>query len=71
MDLLSFVPCLGALLGLVATVWGIAIYVKAVAIANDFSLGRALAAVLIPALVGIGLALLGALVLLILVLVSG
>jgi len=71
LGILSFVPCLGQLLGLVAMVWGIAIYVKAVAVANDFSLGRAIAATVVPALVGLGLALLGLLTFFILALATG
>ena len=71
LGILSFVPCLEAVLGLAATVWGIAIYVKAVAVANDFSIGRAIAATVVPALVGAGLALMGLLVLFILALVTG
>jgi hypothetical protein len=71
LGILSFVPCLGQLLGLVAMIWGIAIYVKAVAVANDFSIGRAIAATVVPALVGVGLALLGLLTFFILALVTG
>jgi hypothetical protein len=41
LDVLAPVPCLGSVLGLVALVWGIAIYVKALAVVNDFSIGRA------------------------------
>jgi hypothetical protein len=51
LGIFSFIPCLGALLGLVATLWGIGIYVKAVAVANDFSVGRAATATVIPAAV--------------------
>ncbi len=71
LGILSFVPCLGSLLGLVATVWGIAIYVKAVAVANDFSIGRAIAATVIPALVSAGLALMGLLVIFVMALLTG
>lgn len=67
---LSLIPCLGGLLGLVATVWGIAIYVKAVAVANELSLGRAVVAVIAPALVGVVLGALGGLFLLILALIG-
>ena len=41
LNVLGFVPCLGGLLGLVATVWGIGIYIKALAVANHFSIGKA------------------------------
>lgn len=71
LDVLGFVPCLGPVLGLVATVWGIAIYVKALAVANDFSIDRAVVATVLPALVGAALALMGLLILFILALVSG
>jgi hypothetical protein len=71
LGILGFVPCLGGLLGLVATIWGIAIYAKALAVVNDFSIGRAIAATVAPALLGGALALLGMLVILVLALVSG
>jgi len=70
LDFLGFVPCLGPVLWVVATVWGIAIYVKAVAVANDFGIERAIAATAIPALAGMVLALLGLLVTLIPILMS-
>jgi len=65
LDILGIVPCLGGLLGLVATVWGIAIYVKALAVANDFTIGRAIAATVVPAIFFAVLALLGLLLILI------
>jgi hypothetical protein len=65
------VPCLGGLLGVVATVWGIAIYVKALAVANEFTIGRAIVATLLPALVIIVLSGLGLLALLIAGLAAG
>jgi len=71
LDILGFVDCLGPTLGLVATVWGIAIYVKALSVANDFSIGRAITATVVPTLVGAALALLGLLALLIIGLASG
>jgi len=71
LDVLGPVPCLGGMLGLVAIAWGIGIYVKAVAVANGFSVGRAIVATLVPALLGAALVLLGLLVLLILVLTGG
>jgi hypothetical protein len=71
LEILGFVTCLGGLLGLVATVWGIAIYVKAVAVANDFSVGKSILATILPALIGVLLVLLGLLVFMILALVSG
>jgi hypothetical protein len=71
LGILDVVPCLGGLLGLVAAVWGIAIYVKALAVANEFTIGRAVVATVVPALVGAALALMGLLFLLILALAGG
>jgi len=70
LDILSPVPCLGGVIGLVTTIWGIAIYVKALAVANGFSVGRAVASVVVPALVIGALALTGLLGILILALMS-
>jgi hypothetical protein len=41
---------LGALIGLVAGLWGVAIYVKATAAANEFGAGKATLATILPAL---------------------
>jgi hypothetical protein len=71
LDILHVVPCLGGLLGLIATVWGIAIYVKALAVANEFSIGRSIVATVAPALIGGILAATGMLTLLILALLAG
>lgn len=71
LGILSVVPCLGGILGLAATVWGIAIYVKALAVANGFSIGRATAATVLPALAGGALALVGLLGLFVLALALG
>jgi hypothetical protein len=71
LDILGFVPCLGGVLGLVATVWGIAIYVKAMAVVNNFSIERAIVATVVPALAGGALAMLGFLTIFILALASG
>jgi hypothetical protein len=54
----------------VATVWGVAIYVKAVAVANRFSLGRATAATVLPAMLG-AVAALGGLLMTVMVAVLG
>ena len=51
----TIIPCLGAILGFIAFIWGLAIYVKATAVANELSLGRALLAAILPAAVLIGL----------------
>lgn len=73
LSILSFVPCLGAVLGLVAFVWGVAVYVKGTAIANELSMGRAVLAVALPVVVVALLVLLVAIpvVALILVAVAG
>ncbi len=67
LDAFGFVPCLGALLGLIAFVWGIVIYVKGVAVANDFGYGKAILAFLLPLLVPIFLLLVLAIVVIALV----
>jgi hypothetical protein len=64
----SWVPCLGAVLSLIAFLWGIAIYVKATIVSHELSIGRALVAVFVPMavivlLVVIGAVLVGGLVL--------
>ena len=50
LDAFGFVPCLGALLSLIAFFWGIVIYVKGVAVAHDFGYGKAILAFLLPLL---------------------
>jgi len=55
LTILRVIPCLGAILGFIAFVWGLVIYVKATAVANELSLGRALLAAILPAAVLIGL----------------
>ena len=59
LDVFQPVPCLGGILGLVATVWGVAIYVKALAVSNEFGIGKAVLATLLPALVILLLSLIG------------
>jgi len=51
LDLFAFIPCLGSLLGLVAFLWGLVIYVKGTAVANEFGLGKAVLAVLLPVII--------------------
>jgi hypothetical protein len=55
LTILQVIPCLGAILGFIAFIWGLVIYVKATAVANELSLGRALLAAILPAAVLIGL----------------
>ena len=71
LGILDVVRCLGGLLGLVAAVWGAAIYVKALAAANEFSIERAIVATVVPALICAALALMGLLFFLILALAGG
>jgi hypothetical protein len=56
----AWVPCLGSVLGLIAFVWGIVIYVKATLVSHELSVGRALVAVFAPMLVIVLLVLVGA-----------
>jgi hypothetical protein len=65
----AWIPCFGAMLGLIAFIWGILIYVKATVVSHELTLGRAVVAVLLP-MVAILLFVLG-IVVLIGVLVSG
>lgn len=50
LNILGFIPCLGGLFGLIAALWGLAIYVKAVAVASDFGIDKAILATVLPAL---------------------
>ncbi len=70
LGILGFVPCLGGLLGLAATLWGIAIYVKAVAVSHRLSIGRAIVATILPGLLLGALLLMGGLTTLILALLG-
>ena len=63
LDAFRFLPIAGGLLSLVAFVWGGAVYVKGVAVANRFGIERALLAVLAPLLFAVGLAILTLIVL--------
>jgi len=71
LDVLSVVPCVGGVAGLVAALWGVAIYVKAVSVANHFSLGRAAVATLLPTILGAAAALVGLLLVITLAAVGG
>jgi hypothetical protein len=81
LDLLNllgrFIPMLACvfgplawLAGLLTFAWGVAVYVKATAVANDFGTGRAFAAAILPVVLAVLLALIG-LIVLILVLGMG
>lgn len=56
LGILSFVPVLGSILGVIVYVWGVAIYVKGTAVSHRLSIERALLAVLLPALIALLLA---------------
>jgi hypothetical protein len=55
LTILQVIPCLGPILAFVAFVWGLVIYIKATAVANELGPGRALLAAILPAAVLIGL----------------
>lgn len=71
LDIFDFIPFLGWLIGVVATLWGIAIYVKGLAAANEFGIGKAILAAILPALALIGLGLLIALVNFVVIAIAG
>ena len=54
--ILSPIPYLNTVAWVIATLWGVAIYVKATAVANQLDTGRALLAVFLPVLVPMFLA---------------
>jgi len=63
----AWVPLLGPVLGWIAFLWGIVIYVKATVVSHELTVGRALVAVFVPMvaivlLVVVGAALVGALI---------
>ena len=51
LDVLAWVPCLGAVLGLVGWGWGVGVYIKGTSVAQEMSIGKATLAVLMPILV--------------------
>ena len=51
LQIFSFVPFLGPVIALVALVWGIAVYIRAVQISQDFSGGKAVLIAFLPALI--------------------
>jgi hypothetical protein len=56
----AFVPVLGGILGFLAYFWGLAIYVKGTSVSHQLSIERALLAVLLPALIALLVAIVGA-----------
>jgi hypothetical protein len=75
LPILGLIPvaggCLGFLVGLVAFVWGVVIYVKGTAVAHEMSGGKALLAVLLPIILAILLVLLFILLIVVLILLGG
>ncbi len=51
LNIFQRIPFLGGLLGFIAFLWGLAIYVKATAVSQKMSIERALLAVFVPILV--------------------
>lgn len=51
LDIFARVPVLGGVLGVVATIWGVVIYIKAVAVSQELAAERAVLAVLLPVLI--------------------
>jgi hypothetical protein len=51
LGIFGFIDCLGGILGFVATLWGIAIYIKGLAVACDFGIGKATLAALLPGVI--------------------
>ena len=58
LDAFGFIACLGALLGFIAWAWGVVIYIKGVAVAQEINTGKAILAVLLPFMVAFLFALL-------------
>jgi hypothetical protein len=56
----AWIPCLGAILSLIAFLWGIVIYMKATMVSHGLTVGRALVAVFLPMLVIVLVVLVGA-----------
>jgi hypothetical protein len=56
----AWIPCIGAILSLIAFLWGVVIYVKATVVSHELSVGRAFVAVFAPMAVILLLVLVGA-----------
>ncbi len=50
LNLLAPIPCVGGVIWLVATIWSIVVYVKAVSVMTDLDVGQSILAVLAPAI---------------------
>jgi hypothetical protein len=55
LGIFSFIPFVGPALVLLGTIWGIAVYVRAVQVSQDFSGGKAFLITVLPALIVIAL----------------
>jgi len=53
-DAFGFVPCVGALIGLLGLAWAAVMYVKATSVVHEVSVPRAVVAVILPAVVLLG-----------------
>ncbi len=69
LQILSFVPCLGVVLGFIAWVWSIIVYIKATASAQELTIGKAIAAIALPIIIAFVLVLI--VIVLLIVLSSG
>jgi hypothetical protein len=51
LQIFSFLPFLGPVIGLIALIWGIAVYIRAVQVSQDFSGGKAVLITALPLLI--------------------
>jgi hypothetical protein len=51
LNVFGFIPVLGPLFGVIAYLWGLAIYVKGAAVSNEIGTARALLAVVLPVII--------------------
>lgn len=51
LGLLRPIPCLGPILALLGLIWGIVVYIKAIAVASDLDLGRSVLAFFAPVII--------------------
>jgi hypothetical protein len=59
LDALGWIPCFGALIGVLAWIWAAVVFVKATAVANRISVPAALAAVFLPLLIPVAIGICG------------
>lgn len=70
LDAFNFIPYVGPLVGVIAFLWGLAVYVKGIAVANRFDVGKALLAFIAPLVVLFGLIVLVTLLALVLIAIA-